>query len=69
MSLYSANTFLAKQCASCEEIMPRWEKVCYCGGPVTLTRLPLDKKKFSNCYFNRRFMFKLRQTKAPDVDE
>lgn len=67
MSRSSANTFLARQCGYCSEIMPRFEKVCYCGGPVRLIRLPLDKRALTRCYHERRFMFNIKNTKESDV--
>lgn len=61
MSQSYANTFLARQCGSCSEIMPIFEKICYCDGSVTLVRLLLDKKEVSNNYSYRRTLYFLKK--------
>jgi len=60
----SESTFWARECADCKEIMPLSEQVCYCGGPVCVISLPLDKKALSNCYPTRKTLYFLRHIKA-----
>lgn len=40
--------------------MPKYEKICYCGGPVISIRAGLDKKQLSHCYLHRRLLYGLR---------
>lgn len=63
MSSSQENTFLARNCAKCNEIMPLSERVCYCGGPVCIGEFPIDKQDYANCYYDRRMIFWLKNTK------
>jgi len=37
-----------------------YEKVCYCGGPVELVELPLDKKIEAHYYPRRKLLYQIR---------
>lgn len=56
MVLPLVNTFLAKECANCHEKMPVTEKVCYCSGPITVVRLPLEDRNFVSYYQHRKWL-------------
>jgi len=61
------STFWARECANCKEIMPLSERVCYCGGPVCIISLPLDKRAVSTSYLGRKMLYFLQHIKA-DAD-
>ena len=48
--------FRVKECGACEEIMPTYEKLCYCGGPVKLVRATVEKKKLAESYSHRKWL-------------
>ena len=47
---------LARSCASCEEIMPVYEKICYCGGPVKLVKVDIDLVEHIKLYYHRKWL-------------
>ena len=51
---------LFKRCIYCKEVMPLYEQMCYCGGPVMVVNMELDKKKVSHSYLRRKLLFGLR---------
>ena len=57
----SENTYLVRVCLRCDEHMSMHEKVCYCGGPVILKKVGLDKKTHSTYYPRRKFIRNLRR--------
>lgn len=57
----SEKSFLAKQCGMCQEKMPAMETMCYCGGPVSLIRLPLEEKSSTSYYYGRKWLAVQRQ--------
>jgi len=57
----SDDTFWARQCFNCKELLPIKETVCYCDGPVMVVELQDDKEEFVEAYYNRRMMWKLRK--------
>lgn len=44
-----------KTCASCSEIMPKYEMVCYCGGAVKVVKLKRDEALKAKGYLLRKF--------------
>jgi len=56
----SEDTWSAHKCLSCKETMFVYEKVCYCGGPVELVELPLDKKIEAHYYPRRKLLYQIR---------
>lgn len=52
----SGKSFVAKQCGECSEKMPVTETFCYCGGPVTVVRLPLEEKPLASHYHGRKWL-------------
>jgi rRNA maturation endonuclease Nob1 len=60
VSSTSGKVYWAKMCAECGELMPRSEKICYCGGPITIINVTVDEAKFSTYYHDRRRLFRLK---------
>lgn len=56
----SESTYSVKECLKCGELMPLYEKVCYCDGPVIVKSVGIDKKAEANYYSRRKFLHGLR---------
>jgi uncharacterized OB-fold protein len=50
-------TIICKTCASCGEIMPRTETVCYCGGPIKLDRVAVEMRTKIASYKDRKWLY------------
>jgi hypothetical protein len=48
--------FNAKQCGACEELMPMYEKICYCGGPIKIVQANIDQREKVNSYRSRAWL-------------
>lgn len=46
-----------KQCGMCGELMPLYEMVCYCSGPIKIVRADRDMVEHSKRYALRRQIF------------
>jgi len=57
----SGKSFVAKQCGMCGEKMSVTELFCYCGGPVSIVRLPLEEKPLASHYQGRKWLAAQRQ--------
>jgi len=55
------DTFLAHECADCKEIMPTYELVCYCGGPVCMVDVQMCEKPLVQAYGRRELLYLLRE--------
>jgi len=60
-SSLSENTYSVNNCLRCDEIMPLYEQVCYCGGPVTFLKINIDKKTHALYYQRRKLLYGLRK--------
>lgn len=60
MSLSEEDVYV-KTCATCAEIMPRFEKVCYCGGPIKLVKVKKDKAQATDSYFHRKWLYRRKK--------
>ena len=48
--------FYVKKCGTCEELMPLYEKICYCGGPVKIVQAKSDQRAKVNSYSSRAWL-------------
>lgn len=45
-----------KKCLRCSEVMPTYEKVCYCEGPLTLELVDLETYEKARGYHRRAWL-------------
>lgn len=44
--------------------MPKYIKVCYCGGPVKFEKLKKDEAVAADSYFHRKWLYRRRQCES-----
>lgn len=50
-----------KKCIACSEVMPTYETVCACGGPVMTELVDLETYEKARGYLRRMWLKKMRE--------
>lgn len=48
--------YVVKECSQCNEVMPLFIMVCYCGGAVKRNKVKKDKKALAASYTHRKWL-------------